>query len=301
MNRPVKIACGIEYDGQGFYGFQTQRQEPTVQACLEKAFSQVANEPVEVICAGRTDTGVSARGQVIHFETRALRSARSWVLGANSALPAGIAVLWARAVPEDFHARFSATGRRYRYRIINRWVRPSLGRANLTWVKKPLDEKRMHAAVQVLVGEHDFSAFRAAGCQSRTAIREVTHASVTREGNLVHIDISANAFLHHMIRNIAGTLIPIGTGEKPVDWMRQLLAGRNRRASGITAPPNGLVFEAVDYPSRFGLPVSPPDFERDSGELLGAGPTVGHENDTSENTCTAVMAASRGTSRDQKI
>ena len=269
MSRPVKIACGIEYDGQGFYGFQTQRQEPTIQACLEKAFSTVANEAVEIVCAGRTDTGVSARGQVIHFETSALRSARSWVLGANTALPPGIAVLWARAVPADFHARFSATGRRYRYSIINRWVRPALGRANLTWVKKPLDEKRMHAAVQALIGEHDFSAFRAAGCQSRTPVREVTHASVSREGNWVHIDISANAFLHHMIRNIAGTLIPIGTGEKPVTWMKSLLDGRDRRVSGITAPPNGLVFEAVDYPEHFGLPKETPDFEHDAGKLLG--------------------------------
>ncbi len=263
-----KIACGVEYDGQGFYGFQTQKQEPTVQACLEKAFSKVANEPVEVVCAGRTDTGVSARGQVIHFETTAARSARSWVLGANTALPDGITVLWAKAVPDDFHARFSAVQRRYRYSIINRWVRPAIGRANLTWVMKPLDARRMHQAAQALLGEHDFSAFRAAGCQSRTPVREITQACVSREGNLVHIDISANAFLHHMIRNIAGTLIPIGAGEKPVDWLAELLQGRDRRVAGITAAPNGLVFESVTYPEAYGIPEAPADFIRDTGQLL---------------------------------
>ncbi len=270
MTEKIKIACGVEYDGQGFYGFQTQRQEPTVQACLEKALSQVADEPVTVVCAGRTDTGVSARGQVIHFETTALRSARSWVLGGNSALPGGIALLWAKAVPADFHARFSATARRYRYHILNRWVRPAMDRGHLTWVMKPLDEQRMHEAAQILVGEHDFSAFRAAGCQSRTPMREVFHIGVSRKGNQVLIDIQANAFLHHMVRNIAGALIPIGTGERPVSWLAEVLTGRDRKKAGITAPAEGLVFEGVSYPAVYGIPQAPVDFQHDAGEPLGS-------------------------------
>ncbi len=268
VNSKIRIACGVEYDGRGFYGFQSQRQEPTVQACLEHALSKVADEAISVVCAGRTDTGVSARGQVIHFDTNSKRSGRSWVLGANTALPDGITLLWARAVPSDFHARFSAVERGYRYTILNRWVRPAIGRANVTWVMKPLNEQRMHTAAQDLLGEHDFSAFRAAGCQSRTPVREVTSVRVWRENNLVHLDIRANAFLHHMIRNIAGTLIPIGTGEKPATWLRELLLGRDRRAAGMTAPANGLVFESVRYPAHYGIPENVPDFIHDDGRPL---------------------------------
>ncbi len=251
----MRYALGLEYDGAGFYGWQTQRQSPTVQQTLETALTTVADEDVSVVAAGRTDTGVHATGQVVHFDSDAERSERSWILGINSHLPAGISVHWVRPVPTEFHARFSALSRAYRYSILNRWIRPALGRRTVAWVRQPLDESRMHEAVQALLGEHDFSAFRAAGCQSRHAWREVRTASVTRAGNRVDFDIEANAFVYHMVRNIAGSLLSVGKGEKSVAWLQEVLQAGDRTRAGITAPAAGLCFTGVRYPSAMNLPV----------------------------------------------
>lgn len=250
-----RLAAAVEYDGSGFFGWQRQRQTPTVQACLEEALSRVADHAVQVHCAGRTDTGVHARCQVVHFDTTAQRSERAWVLGTNTHLPPGISLLWLRAVGADFHARFSARRRRYRYRILNRWVRPALERGRVAWIRQPLDAERMHAAAQQLVGEHDFSSFRAAGCQARSAVRTVHAVAVRRCEHEIHLDIEANAFLYHMVRNIAGALIAVGRGLEPVSWMNDLLQRRDRTAGGITAPPAGLYFVAPSYPDFPDLPV----------------------------------------------
>ncbi|HSN72884.1 MAG TPA: tRNA pseudouridine(38-40) synthase TruA, partial [Steroidobacteraceae bacterium] len=214
----ARIAIGIEYDGTAYNGWQRQRTGLGVQARLEEALSEVANEPVEVTCAGRTDTGVHASGQVAHFDSRAVRSERGWLLGANSNLPDDICVTWVKPVAADFHARYSATARRYRYRILNRLVRSALYRRRAWWVHRDLDDRRMHRAAQALLGEHDFSAFRAAGCQASHAVREVTDIRVSRDGDWVSLDITANAFLQHMVRNITGTLVAIGSGDAEIDW-----------------------------------------------------------------------------------
>lgn len=252
----MRIVCGVEYDGSPFYGFQRQNQEPTVQQCLEEAISSIANHPVQVVCCGRTDTGVSAALQVIHFDSPAERTTRQWVLGINSALHKAISVLWVKCVDDDFHARFSAVSRRYQYRICNRPVRPAINRQYLTWVLKPLDHERMHRGIEYLLGEHDFSAFRSSQCQSKQPIKTISHASVTRHQDEVLIDVTANGFLHHMIRNIAGTLIRVGKGEKPESWVEQVLHSRDRRQAGMTAAANGLRFIGVDYPEHFNLPTS---------------------------------------------
>lgn len=253
----MKIAAGIEYDGSGFCGWQRQQGVRTVQEVVEAAFAKVADHPVQVVCAGRTDAGVHATGQVVHFETEAARSERSWVLGANVNLPPDVTVHWAREVPEDFHARFSARARRYRYLICNRWVRPAILRGRVTWFHKPLDVERMRRAGAHLLGEHDFSSFRALACQAKSPVREVRALQVSREGDYIAIDVTANAFLHHMVRNIAGVLLAVGTGERPVEWVPQLLAARDRTVGGVTAPPDGLYLVEVRYEPRYGLPREP--------------------------------------------
>jgi tRNA pseudouridine38-40 synthase len=250
----ARIAIGIEYDGTAYNGWQRQRTGLGVQERLEQALSEVADEPVEVTCAGRTDAGVHASGQVAHFDTGAARSERGWLLGANTNLPDDICVTWVRPVADDFHARFSATARRYQYRILNRLVRSALYRRRAWWVHRGLDDRRMHQAAQALLGEHDFSAFRAAGCQASNAVREVTDISVTRDGDWVSLDITANAFLQHMVRNIAGTLVAIGSGDQEIDWAARVLAGRDRTAAGMAAPPHGLTLVQVVYPDAFGIP-----------------------------------------------
>lgn len=252
----MRYALGLEYDGAEFYGFQQQRQSPTVQAELEAALSRVADHPVGVTGSGRTDTGVHAVCQVVHFDTTAGRSERSWILGTNTHLHAGASALWLRAVPADFHARFDAIGRSYRYRILNRWVRPALARRRRAWVRRPLDAAVMHRAAQALVGEHDFSAFRAAGCQAKSPVREVKRVTVTRSGAEVILDITANAFVYHMVRNIAGSLIRVGAGEAEADWVARVLAGRRRADAGITAPPDGLYYLGPEYPAELDLPVA---------------------------------------------
>lgn len=253
----MRLAVGIEYDGTAYNGWQRQKSGLGVQERVETALASVANHDLEVTCAGRTDTGVHASGQVAHFDTTSQRSARGWLLGANSNLPDDIALTWVTDVPGDFHARFTATARSYRYRILNRLVRSALHRQRAWWVHQPLDAGRMHEAAQALVGEHDFSAFRAAGCQASSAKRYVREVAVTRQGDWITLEITANAFLQHMVRNITGTLAAIGTGEAPVHWAADVLEGRDRTAAGIAAPPQGLTLVGVEYPASLGLPAPP--------------------------------------------
>lgn len=250
----MRIAAGIEYDGSAFLGWQRLSHGASVQAAVESACSFVADHAVVVTCAGRTDSGVHASCQVIHFDSDSKRSDRGWALGANANLPHSVCMRWAQPVADDFHARYGAIARRYRYTIINRSVRPALGRNELTWERQPLDAEAMHAAAQAIVGEHDFTSFRTVACQAKTANRRVDAVSVRRDGDRVVMQIRANAFLHHMVRNIVGSLLPIGRGEQSVEWMAQVLALRNREHAGPTAPPNGLLFVGPLYPARFGLP-----------------------------------------------
>ena len=250
----MRIALGIEYDGTDFHGWQRLTHGPSVQATLEGALSFVADHPVEVTCAGRTDAGVHARCQVVHFDSPAPRSERAWMLGATSRLPSSVCVRWAVQVDDRFHARFGALARRYRYTILNRTARPALDARYVAWERLPLDAQRMHEAAQALIGEHDFSAFRTSACQARTPHRHVQHVNVSRVDNRVVIEIQANAFLHHMVRNIVGSLLPIGRGEQPPEWLGQLLAGRNRDVAGPTAAAGGLCFIAPLYPQAAGLP-----------------------------------------------
>jgi len=250
----MRVALGVEYDGHGFHGWQWQTNSASVQAAVEAALGKVANHPVRVICAGRTDTGVHAQGQVIHFDTDVERSERAWVFGGNANLPKSVAVTWARIVDEQFHARFSAKRRRYRYVILNRPVRPTFLTYRVAWEYRPLNAEDMQAAAMSLLGEHDFSAYRAAGCQSKTPVREIYTINVQRKNELVLIDIEANAFLHHMVRNIAGVLMAIGAGDQSVAWAGQVLQARDRCAGGVTAPPHGLYLVDVDYGPDFNLP-----------------------------------------------
>jgi len=249
-----RVVLGLEYDGSRFFGFQRQQQQPTVQQVMEEALARVADHEVTVHCSGRTDTGVHAECQVVHFDTRAQRSERAWVLGCNTNLPAGVSVLWARPAEPGFHCRFSARGRRYRYRILNRWTRPGLLHGRVAWERRPLDAGRMHRAAQVLVGEHDFSSFRALGCQARHAIRTLHEIRVERQGQEIRIEVAANAFLYHMVRNIAGTLMAVGCGDRPEEWVADVLAARDRASAGVTAPPDGLYFVGVRYPDYPELP-----------------------------------------------
>jgi len=250
----LRIALGIEYDGTDFLGWQRLSHGSTVQGALESALGFVANHPVTVTCAGRTDAGVHARCQVVHFDSDAIRDMRAWTLGCNSRLPAAVAVRWAVPVRDEFHARYAALARRYRYRILNRAVRPALEYRYAAWERLPLDADVMQRASQALLGENDFSAFRTAACQARTPFRNVHSIAVERDAENVCISIEANAFLHHMVRNIVGSLLPVGRGEMPDSWLAELLAGRDRSKAGMTAPAAGLCFTAPVYPRAFGLP-----------------------------------------------
>jgi tRNA pseudouridine38-40 synthase len=249
----MKIALGVEYDGSEFHGWQYQGDVRSVQECLERAIGRVADHPVTLHCAGRTDTGVHATGQVVHFETHASRAARSWIMGTNVNLPADVCVNWARPMPDDFHARFSAIGRHYQYKILNRPTRSAIWRQRATWIHQPLDERAMQQAAQCLVGTHDFSSYRALACQAKHAVRTVHRLQINRQGELLTIEVHANGFLHHMVRNIAGVLITIGKGEQPESWAEQILALRDRTKGGITAPPQGLYLSRVDYPAEYQL------------------------------------------------
>lgn len=252
-----KLALGIEYDGSRYYGWQRQQEVRSVQARLEQALSQVANHNVTVFCAGRTDAGVHGTGQVVHFETTAQRKDAAWTLGVNANLPDDIAVRWVKAVPEAFHARFSATARRYRYVIYNHRLRPAILHGGVTHFHFPLDVEKMHRAGQCLLGENDFTSLRAVQCQSRTPWRNVMHLNVSRHGGYVVVDIKANAFVHHMVRNIVGSLLEIGCGNQPEGWMAELLAAKDRKLAAATAKAEGLYLVAVDYPAQFALPRPP--------------------------------------------
>ena len=253
-----RIALALEYDGGAYRGWQAQATAPSIQAEVERALSFVADCPIAVVSAGRTDAGVHATMQIVHFDAPVDRGTRGWVLGASAELPPDIAVLWAQYVPDDFHARYSALARSYRYLILNRQVRPALERSRVCWARKPLDAAVMHAAAQCLLGERDFSSFRAAECQSRTPMRRMERIDVQRVGDYLTVTVTANAFLHHMVRNIVGVLLAIGAGDRPVHWAQDVLMARDRRAGGITAPPQGLYLAAVRYPVELALPSEPP-------------------------------------------
>jgi tRNA pseudouridine38-40 synthase len=250
----VRLAVGIEYAGTRYAGWQRQNHAPSVQAEVERALARVADHPVAVVCAGRTDAGVHALDQVAHFDTASVRPLRGWLLGANVELPSDIALSWAVEVAGDFHARYSALARTYRYLVLNRAPRAPLACDRVCQWRTPLDAARMHEALQALVGEHDFSAFRAAECQAQVPVRRLTRITVRREGELVVFVVTANAFLHHLVRNIVGSALPVGEGARPGSWLAELLAGRDRRVAGPTAPPGGLYLAAVEYPAAAGLP-----------------------------------------------
>jgi tRNA pseudouridine38-40 synthase len=250
----MRIAAIIEYDGSRFSGWQSQQHQRTIQGCVENALSVVANDAVNVVVAGRTDAGVHALGQVIHFDTNAQRAANAWLRGANSNLPEEIALLWAGETDPAFHARFAATGRHYRYVILNRPVRPTYLAGRVTHEYRPLDVERMRQGSRHLVGAHDFTSFRSIQCEAKSPVRELRALEVNRTGEFVEIHAYANAFLHHMVRNLAGVLIAIGAGERDPDWACSVLDARNRTEGGVTAAPDGLYLSEVEYPQTFNIP-----------------------------------------------
>lgn len=252
----MRIAAGVEYVGSGFHGWQRQRQAGlrTVQGELEAALSRIAAHPVEIYCAGRTDAGVHALGQVLHFDTTAQREPRSWLLGTNTFLPHDVKLTWVQPVADDFHARFLATGRSYRYVVHNASARSALWHGRAAEWPMPLDIEKMNEAAQCLHGEHDFSSFRGRDCQAKTPVKLLRKLEVRRYGCWVTVDVEASGFLHNMVRNISGSLLAIGCGHRPVNWMGEVLAARQRAAAGETAPAYGLYFMRADFPARFALP-----------------------------------------------
>lgn len=253
---PRYAAC-VQYLGSAYAGWQAQPHADSVQVRVETALSRVADAPVRVVCAGRTDAGVHAAGQVVHFDVPSPRPPRAWVFGGNTRLPADISLRWARLVPDDFHARYAAEWRAYRYLLFDHPARDALTAGRVTHSRYRLNADVMHAAAQPLLGEHDFSAFRAAGCQSRTPWRRLQQLRVERRRGLIVIEVRANAFLHHMVRNLAGTLIQVGRGQRDAGWPARLLAGGDRTVAGPTAPADGLYLRAVGYPKIYGLPDAP--------------------------------------------
>ena len=253
----MRVALGVEYDGSAFFGWQRQRNVPSVQQELERALSAIAGEPVEVQCAGRTDAGVHATGQVVHFDLAVERPIRAWTMGVNTQLPNNISVRWAKIVTNDFHARFSATARRYRYVIFNHNLRSGILNQGMSHYYGELNHVLMHQAGQYLLGENDFTSFRAAQCQSKSPWRNLHHLTVFRQNQFIIVDIKANAFVHHMVRNIVGSLLMVGKGEKPIDWIDWLLKAKDRTQAAATAKAEGLYLVQVDYPKAFDLPKNP--------------------------------------------
>lgn len=252
-----RYAASVQYDGSKFHGWQSLKSGlPTIQEGVEKALSKVANHPVSVVCAGRTDAGVHGCNQIIHFDTDAVRSERGWAYGANANLPDEISINWVKPVSDEFHARFSAGWRRYRYVIYNNPIRPAHLHKGVTWNFRPLYEGRMQEAAEYLKGEHDFTSYRAVQCQAKNPVRTITRLDITRHGPILVIDIQANAFLHHMVRNIAGVLMAIGCGKHEPEWAKEVLEARDRAQGGVTAVPHGLYFIDVGYPEMFELPQS---------------------------------------------
>lgn len=252
----MRFAAVVEYNGAYFHGFQKQTHhlEITIQAALEAAIAQVANHPVSIQCAGRTDKGVHATRQIIHFDSNSVRKPYGWMMGINTHLPVGVSVVWLEQVNDDFHARHKAIARQYRYFIYNYPCKPALMHDQLTWWKPNLDYKKMHEAAQSLLGEHDFSAFRASDCQANTPVKTLHHIQVVSSGNIIMLEVKANAFLYHMVRNIAGVLLLIGEKRKPVDWCAQVLQSKNRQHLGVTAPAAGLYLVGVDYEQGVDIP-----------------------------------------------
>lgn len=250
----TRIALGVRYAGNDWHGWQTQPGRHTVQDRLEEALSAFADRPVRTICAGRTDTGVHGIGQVVHFDSDAPRAVAAWVRGTNAWLPPSIAVQWACAVSDNFHARFSATHRRYDYLLYNHPVRSPLWQGRAGWTHRPLDLARMRAAAVHLVGRHDFSAFRSSECQAKSPVRELDTLEIRRHGDLFVFTLGANGFLHHMVRNIVGSLIAVGAGREEPEWLAGVLAGRDRSRAAPTFMPDGLYLTTVRYPEAFGLP-----------------------------------------------
>ena len=250
----MRIALGVEYDGSQYFGWQSQAGGHTVQDALQLALSGIANERILVVAAGRTDTGVHAQEQVVHFNTNVVRPLTAWVRGVNALLPNSIAVLWAHTVPEEFHARFSAQARSYRYLLINRSVRNAMQHGKAGWFHAPLNVEKMREAAQHLLGEHDFSALRAAECQAKSPIKNLAQLDIKKQGNAIVFDLSANAFLHHMVRNIIGCLVYVGKGKHPPQWMREVLEGRERSLAAPTFAPDGLYLRRVTYDVKWELP-----------------------------------------------
>ena len=258
----MRIALGLEFDGRAFCGWQSQADVPSVQDALETAIAAIAQTPVRVHAAGRTDTGVHASAQVVHFDTLAERPLSAWIRGVNQHLPAAVAVLWAHPVSDDFHARFSASGRHYRYLLLNRPSRPALADGRVGWFARPLDLDAMRSATTCLLGEHDFSSFRAAECQAKSPIKTLYRLELAEHNGLIRLDVHASAFLHHMVRNLVGALVEVGAGRQPVEWMARLLAARDRRLGAPTFAPGGLYLSGIDYDGRWGLPAFvQPDWE----------------------------------------
>ena len=253
----MRVALGVEFDGSRFCGWQTQPQGCAVQDALERALAEIAGGPVDTVCAGRTDAGVHALGQVVHFDTGAARPESAWVRGVNALLPPACAVNWSREVMTDFHARYSALARCYRYVLLNHPVRPAADQARVGWFHVPLDLEMMQHAARLLIGEHDFSAFRSAECEARTPVRTLERLDIARRGDYVIFDFRANAFLHHMVRNMVGSLVYVGKGKYPPEWLGELLAGRDRSRAAPTFEAAGLYLFRVIYEPRWGLPEAP--------------------------------------------
>ncbi|MDO9403339.1 MAG: tRNA pseudouridine(38-40) synthase TruA [Polaromonas sp.] len=257
----MRIAMGVSYNGSAYEGWQSQLSGKTVQDKLEAALLRFATQPIRTLCAGRTDAGVHALMQVVHFDTDLHRETASWVRGCNTFLPPDIAVQWAHEVPDEFHCRGSATSRRYAYVLLESRVRPSVEAGRVGWVYRPLDGQAMRDAAQVLVGEHDFSSFRAAQCQAKSPVKNITSITVSQRAGYWRFEFEANAFLHHMIRNIMGCLVAIGQGDQPPAWMEQVLAARRRDAAAPTFSPHGLYFLGPRYDSAYGLPDRTPAYD----------------------------------------
>ena len=260
-----RIALGLEYNGRGFHGWQTQPDGNTVQDHLERALAVIHGAPVATTTAGRTDAGVHASAQVVHFDAIHARPEQAWVRGVNAHLPTGVTVLWARVVPDDFHARFSARERLYRYYLLNRPARPALLAGRAGWVHGPLDEAAMNRGATCLLGSHDFSAFRAAECQARTPVRDLREASIIRSGEMLTLQFRANAFLHHQVRNLVGALVWVGLGRRPPEWLAEVLESRDRHRAAATFAPDGLYLAGVEYDVRFELPLPPTSHPSPSG------------------------------------
>lgn len=254
MGVDMRIALGVEYDGKPYCGWQSQPSGLTVQDTLQAVLSRIADAPIVISAAGRTDTGVHALEQVVHFDTPNARPLTAWVRGVNTLLPPSIAVHWAHPVTDEFHARFSAQGRSYRYLLINRSVRSAINAGKTGWFHLPLDVELMRQAANYLLGEHDFSAFRAAECQAKSPVKHMYSIEIYREGDMLIFDVNANAFLHHMVRNLVGCLVYVGKGKYPPQWLAEVLAGRERRFAAPTFSPDGLYLRRIQYDAAWRLP-----------------------------------------------